>query len=371
MTFWNQREQNPQRIAFVNAQLQFPLEPLWMSDLGSTVSLLSPPIVVEGIVFICSTRQLYAFNLKTGDSLWAFNPQAELAMKGTPAFCQDRIFFSDSIGVRYSLDAYTGQLRWRDHKPRTTNEAFCVYDNKLFTTFTWRENDNNEQGCMALGLDGKILWQFHTPNLVPMKGVAAKDNHLVFGDRSGQIWALDIENGKEIWSVRINEIFDLQPYQTSKERIRLLSLPVIIEDILLAQVHRAMFVALNLENGNLLWHRQTGLLPGFSEQALIFLEQNRNQLCHIDILTGEIHKATEPSVPRLVHAEAKRALVVGNTYIVGTNQPQGLFAYDIGSGQLLWRFETELESSGFSSAPAFSDNKLVIGSDAGKIYCFG
>lgn len=370
MNFWNQREQNSQRTAFVNAELRFPLELLWMSDFGS-ISFLSPPIVVKDIVYICSTRQLRAFNLKTRDLLWTFNPQAELMMKGSPAFCQDRVFFSDAMGTRYGLNADTGELLWQDNKPRTTNDSFCVYDIRLFSTFAWRENDIIEQGCMALDLDGKILWKFCATDLVPMKGVAVKDNRLIVGDRSGQIWAIDVESGKEIWMVKATDLFDSELYRIAAKEIKLLSFPMIVENIVLAQVHRVLFAGFDLNTGELLWHNRIGLLPvGCNGKELIFFDKEDMKLCRVNISSGELTKASSSSVPDLVHAEARRALVVGNTYIAGFNNPQGLFAYDIESGQLLWRFETELEGSGFSSAPAFADNKLVIGSDMGKLYCF-
>jgi outer membrane protein assembly factor BamB len=60
-------------------------------------------------------------------------------------------------------------------------------------------------------------------------------------------------------------------------------------------------------------------------------------------------------------------LVIGNHHIAGFNMSRKLAAFNTDTGEVEWIFTG---GGGYSAAGIFVDNRLVIGCDDGKVYCF-
>ena len=60
-------------------------------------------------------------------------------------------------------------------------------------------------------------------------------------------------------------------------------------------------------------------------------------------------------------------MIVGQRIFVGSSDGR-LYELDAASGKKRWEYEA---GGGFTGSPALADNKLVIASDDGVVYCFG
>lgn len=59
--------------------------------------------------------------------------------------------------------------------------------------------------------------------------------------------------------------------------------------------------------------------------------------------------------------------MVGCRVFVGSGDGR-LYAIDVKSGAKLWQFAA---GGAVTASPAVADGRLVIGNDAGQLYCFG
>jgi outer membrane protein assembly factor BamB len=60
-------------------------------------------------------------------------------------------------------------------------------------------------------------------------------------------------------------------------------------------------------------------------------------------------------------------VLVGNRVFAGSNDGN-VYALDVATGKEVWRFTT---GGPVTASPAVAQNRLVIGGEDGKLYCFG
>src|SRR5699024_1293761 len=84
----------------------------WETSLGEGVFVKNnksgAPMIYEGNIYVGSpiTETFYAYDLKTGDKLWEFEDEI---MKAPPVAQDGIVFFSNTRGFVYALDAKTGE----------------------------------------------------------------------------------------------------------------------------------------------------------------------------------------------------------------------------------------------------------------------
>jgi len=94
----------------------------WSFDLGTLRALEATPIVSDGVLYATSAWSLvYAFNAKTGDLLWMYDPHAQkdhsrfvccdVVNRGV-ALSNGRVYFGTLDGRLIALDAKKGTLVW-------------------------------------------------------------------------------------------------------------------------------------------------------------------------------------------------------------------------------------------------------------------
>lgn len=85
---------------------------LWRELLGSGPhqpnNTSGAPTIADGKVYVGSpyARGMYAYDLKSGERLWEHPTSASI--KGAPAITQGKVFFGDTAGFLYALDANDG-----------------------------------------------------------------------------------------------------------------------------------------------------------------------------------------------------------------------------------------------------------------------
>lgn len=148
----------------------------------------SQPAVVGNTLYVGSTdAKFYALNAKTGATRWVFdltqiagpvtNSQPN-AVRDGPAVAEGAVYFGDSRGYVYALDARTGQLRWATHagdQPFSRITASpVVYGGKVYVGISQEQaslqvGNLNYPCCSGRGqvdaLDaqtGAIVWRHYT-----------------------------------------------------------------------------------------------------------------------------------------------------------------------------------------------------------------
>lgn len=183
----------------------------------------SPSIFENTLYFGSFDGNYYAINATTGKEIWKFKTGGEhwigeIGMWGfkpetqymedlwdfylsSPVVYQNKkiafVLFGSSDGTVYSVDAKTGDLKWKFKTNGPVHGTPVIDKNKIYIG-GW------DATLYALNIEsGKEIWQFTTGTKTGFKGiqssVAVSDGKVYFGAREPFFFSLDAETGKLLW----------------------------------------------------------------------------------------------------------------------------------------------------------------------------
>ncbi|MGH9667103.1 MAG: PQQ-binding-like beta-propeller repeat protein, partial [Bryobacteraceae bacterium] len=141
------------------------LVPKWIFHVPKQERLESVPIVVNGVMYITQSREVYALDGRTGRLIWSYNYPSTLGQgdnRGVAVY-GNRVYFTTPDAFLIALDARTGSLLWQS-KIAEAKDGF------------WAP-------AAPLALNGKIV-----------TGVAPGDYGM-----NGLLAAFDAATGKQLW----------------------------------------------------------------------------------------------------------------------------------------------------------------------------
>ena len=244
------------------------------TDLGFT----APAAVKDGRVFVGdAVGRFYCFDAATGEPLWGFEGTAEISSGAN--FYQDKVLFGSQDATLYCLDAATGKEAWTytigdqircsptvveghaflagcdarlhiidldkgeavgtveiDAPTGSTpaaagNRVYFGTEGASFFCINWRE--------------AKIEWVVRSPRNMPFRSSAALvDEAVIFGSRDKRVYALDPNDGHELWSF------------TTKSRVD--SSPVIVGSRVFVGSSDGRLYALDVKTGKKVWEYEAG-----------------------------------------------------------------------------------------------------------------
>ncbi|KAA6300494.1 MAG: hypothetical protein EZS26_003361, partial [Candidatus Ordinivivax streblomastigis] len=274
-------------------------------------------------------RELYCYNLKTGELLWTVSANN---IPGSPV-----------------------------QMPKTTQDtglaASTVATNGKQVCAIFASGD-----LICSDMDGKRLW---AKNLgIPTNHYGYASSLLTFGNslivqydnsNSPKVTALDIATGKELWNKnRTDKITWSSPiiaYVNKKPQLVLMGNPSI--------------TAYNPNNGEQYW-RVEGLSGEVASSPcsaadIVFGASEYAALIAVDANTGEVLWQTNDFLPEVSSPVATK----DNVYLATS---YGVLAcYDTKSGELRKSYELDTE---FYSSPVITEGKLYIFSNSGKVYIY-
>ncbi|HEX5227456.1 MAG TPA: PQQ-binding-like beta-propeller repeat protein [Bryobacteraceae bacterium] len=186
----------------------------WAFAFPDTSTLRSQPAIYHGRIFAGGQDgTLFALDMKTGCTYWSTTVQSQVRSGiavgeagGNPA-----VFFGDSAGFVYALDAASGKQLWKvraDEHPASTMTATPVlYKNRLYIGSASREEALSVSPgylcCTFRGSEsaldaatGKVLWKTY---MIPDRAKAQPKTHqgsVTWGPSGAGVWtapALDPE----------------------------------------------------------------------------------------------------------------------------------------------------------------------------------
>lgn len=284
------------------------------SPKGWASPILLPDDSSEGELLLAAHRDaLLALDPATLDGLWAFPPAAGdedidvVALYGTPAADDDRVFVSGYDGTLYALDRATGDLQWSFEDP-----------------------------------DGPLIG-----------GVAVGQDTVYFGSADTKVYALDAASGTPRWA----------PFDTGDA---VWATPTLQGDVLYVTSLDGRLYALDAESGSELWSFQTdaGVAspPLVDEEAgLVYVGGFDSQLRAIDLETHEeMWSLTADNWFWM------RALLADGALYAASLDGR-VFAVDARSGDLLWAQPFSVEAP-VRAAPLLVAGVLVIIDRDGNVY---
>ena len=238
------------------------LRKVWTADVGSGAdkrrAFLTQPIAAQGRVFAMDAESVVsAFDLRTGDRLW----RTDLAVKdadngsygGGLAFDRGSLFVTTSFGQIVSLDPRNGKARWKKPLPAPVRGAPTARAGRLLVvtvtnaTYAFAEEDGHALWSHS-GIEEETL-------LMGGTSPAVSGDTVVVPYSSGEIFALRIENGAELWSDTLSVIKRTNEVATLTD-IR--GLPVIDKGRVYAASNSDVIAAIDLATGRRLWDHDVG-----------------------------------------------------------------------------------------------------------------
>ena len=137
------------------------LERVWKANAGEGANrygrVVAEPVLANGRIFTMDADDLVtAFDAKSGDRLWRFDPQPKdvdsSTYGGGVAAAGNRVYVGSGYGQVMALDAATGKVIWRVNVPAPIHSAPTVADDRVFVITVENELD------VLSAADGAKLW---------------------------------------------------------------------------------------------------------------------------------------------------------------------------------------------------------------------
>jgi len=160
----------------------------------------------------------------------------------------------------FAIDVDNGEKIWDNSVGSIGRNNPLIYDDKVFITVKERGDIpfTGFERIVALDFsDGSELWNLSigdevADNYEKIAGASSTvyDDYLYTVSADGTIYALDIENGDEIWSNKIYTKSIISPYY-------LVSSPVCTRDLLYIGTPKGILYALDKTNGSIIWQENS------------------------------------------------------------------------------------------------------------------
>jgi len=367
----------------------------WKVDFES--ALYSSPVVKDGKVIQVGLKKVACILIETGDILWT---SCIPAYNSTPAVSDDKIVVATNRGIS-ALSVENGDLVWEymvegrfssvdmvDYivSSPVVDEGKVVVGTLPYNRWILdgpRSYDYNELYLVCLDeTSGEEMWYRRT-GLGVFSAPCIAHGRAFVAER--EILCIDLENGDVIW-----DSGGKYPYSFSKpmeERyVFRYSTPSLYHGILIGGscvrewlrtepkfIGQKKIVAIDQYTRDILWEwLEEGFLassPAVYEGKIYFYSYEGMVHC-ISLLGGEEVWRTSISEPREFDDENFRlwpspSVADGKVYIGSIEED--FYCLDAYTGEILWKYET----GPIYSAPAISQERVLISSTDGSLYCFG
>lgn len=350
---WPMFGNNPARTGAVASIPQPPVlkgSLLWSRKLSP---IFSSSVAGLGMVYIASTDgYLYALKQESGAMVWRANVRSYLS-DATPALAGQVIFVATHGTAIMALDALSGHIYWSyDTREKIQSPPLAVRGRVLIASRTtlWSLD----------AASGQLRWKFHrgADNWPTLSAPTLIGDTVYFGPGSeDRVWALRFSDGGVRWSFNTGD--------------RIMS--AVLGDagtVYVATWHGIIF-ALDSNSGSLHWHftlnqvLRSSVIDGVGgSMALadgrLYIGDYRGTVLCLDALRGQ-------SIWRFATGGQVLGTPIVAAGVVYIGSDDGNFyALDTRSGRPYWRYQT----GDARSSASFVDNHLYIGSISGVMYAF-
>ncbi len=293
-------------------------------------------------------------------SMVHISPFKDVAITGGIAEGGGNIFVSNGSEIIYALDSETGETKWFKRLGNATKAAPVYVSGRVFI----RTFDNKLYTIDAS--NGKVLWThdgvIESIGSIDSASVAVKDRIIILPQSSGELYALDILSGMELWAVNLSyEKSITQQYDLSDIDVT----PAFIGDQVIVSNISGKLFALDINTGNIDW-KLDNIYANYmwvAGEALYIMNKNNN-LFAVNTRTGKIawiHQLEKPDKKN--QNKYSGPILAGNMLIVvGSNGR--LLEVSPKDGSIL---KTRKVEKNITTGPIIVDKKLYLLSNDGAL----
>lgn len=266
---------------------------LWSANAGRGSSdwerLTAQPVIAEGRIFTMDTEgEVRAFDAGNGSRLWAVETvpedEDEGVIGGGVAFYGGTLFVSTGAAQVVALDGATGSELWRQLLPSPMRNGPTVTAGRVFAVTV-----DNQLHVLAAD-DGRKLWSHsgitETAALLGSGSVAVEAGMVVVPYSSGELVALRVENGREVWS---DSLASVRRADAVSALADIRGNPVIDREWVFAISHSGRMVAIDQRTGIRVWDKSiAGVETPWAAGDFLFVLTNAAELVCLSRRDGRI-----------------------------------------------------------------------------------
>ncbi|MHB1000288.1 MAG: outer membrane protein assembly factor BamB family protein [Armatimonadota bacterium] len=362
---WPMFRNNPRHAGLVNEKLEFPLKHVWkqvaklsLDEARSNIDNPSSPAVVDGVIYFCSARRLYAVNADTGSLRWVYPAEGSLnaMVKSSPLVYNDLVYFGGGDGRLYAITKESGKLAWSFTTKGIMNSSPVLADDTLFV-------GSSDDNLYALDpVTGQQKWRSGFRTHDDIAGSPAVSNGLVyFLSNDMVLYAAYTTTGRLKWVVRVGA--------SSKS-----TTPVVSGNNIYVGIGNVL-QCIQSQSGRLVWGApmpgEITTIPAISDKAIYFACRNK---FYALTLSGKSKWKTPVDLGSIAIGSPT---IAGDTIILGTSKGI-VWAIDSETGSVKWKYMVspatleggKLKYAGLSASPVVSNGTLYLLSDDGTLSAF-
>jgi outer membrane protein assembly factor BamB len=320
------------------------LEVLWKVNAGKQ-GIEGTAAIVDGVVYLGSfDKNLYAFDLKTGDVKWKF-PAGPF--KGSAAVRKGKVYIGDEDGKFYCIQADSGKKIWQFETSSQFSAGASFAGDRILVGC-------EDENLYCLDDSGKKLWQFNVPGGPVLASPAVVQGQTFLGGCDSKLHMIDVQTGQESAAVDIDG-------QTG-------STPAVHGDDLYLGTQSNQLLAIDVKKKEIAWtfeppNRQQPFNGSAAVTDKLVVIGNQNKRVYaVDRRTGKqvwvfVTEGQVDSSP----------VISGDRVYVGS-MDEHLYVIDLNKGTEIQKIDL---GSPIVASPAVSNGRLVIGTTNGIVYCLG
>jgi outer membrane protein assembly factor BamB len=169
---------------------------IWSFGPAEEGNFYSSPAVVNGFVYVTTSRGTYCLNANTGAEIWGKGTGGEYC---SPAVVNGYVYFGTGDHNFYCYNASNGDRVWsRSLGGGVKYSSPAVVDGKVYI-------GTRMKGYMYCfnAINGTKIWSLKTGSILSSPAVA--DNKVFYSASGGTFYCLNASNGVEIWKYKIGE----------------------------------------------------------------------------------------------------------------------------------------------------------------------
>lgn len=294
---WQQAGVNSNHI-IGNLSAGFTLKEQWGENFGEGINkrnlMLAAPVVAADKVFVMDTQgKVSAFDYRTGKRLWENTLTADIggfkeAKSRASGLAADAatLYATTGFGGVFAMDLATGAPKWRKVMESPIRIAPTVTDKMLVIQTV----DNS---LYALDKNnGQEIWRFgvaHEDTVIAggaSPAYDAADNVVVAGFSNGEIVVLNAAIGTPLWSQML--VSNRQTRSTT-EINTIGAYPIVEDGVIYAVSNSDVMLALDMRTGDKLWEKEIGSMQNMLLAGdYLFVISSRNVLYAVEKYTGAV-----------------------------------------------------------------------------------
>lgn len=358
---WSMGRFGPDQSGYTPEQIKLPLAVMWQYQAPAYENNTASVVVSKGLCYFASGTTVFAVQADTGSLKWKYPKEKTLpgAVKGTPCVYNGHLYFGSGDKSIYCLNALTGAFEWSQPTGGSVRCAPLITDSGALIV------GSDDNTIRALDPEtGTPLWPkiFVGTDDISI-GMAASSVILVAASMDGNVYGINLTNGKPKWSYRLQS----PPGNTT---------PVIAGDIVMVSYSNYV-VGISARSGSQKW--RLTLPSDISANPVVvgnefYVACNNNKLYSYKMtIRDPVAKWEKPIDLKL---RASTGPIVAGDKIYVMSRDGLLCAYNLEDGSLNWTYvfinrntDIGVETAEVKAMPTLANGCLYVLPTNGTLFC--